>query len=159
MDLLEKRVVFRKRVRSISKVPFITKMSLLGSQRWTLHRQGDWSEDYHLTALMSSSSTPLLSPPEHFDGIERDDELWTQYVSNAADADKQMIDEWLKLVDTILVFVGFPCSRRFSNSLQINNRMHYSSAFFQRSSFLQGTVPNAIQPTSLTTSSSQSIPI
>ena len=55
---------------------------------------------------MSSTSSPLLLP-EHYDGIEKDDELWTQYVSIAADADKQMIDEWTKLVDTILVFVGF----------------------------------------------------
>jgi hypothetical protein len=31
----------------------------------------------------------------------------------AADADKQMIDEWMKLVDTVLVFVGF--STHFSH--------------------------------------------
>jgi len=56
---------------------------------------------------MSSPSSPLLYLPEGCDGIEKDDELWTQYVSIAADTDKQMIDEWTKLVDTILVFVGF----------------------------------------------------
>ena len=56
---------------------------------------------------MSTAHIPLLPLPEHRDGIERDDELWSQYVSIAADADKQMIDEWMKLVDTILVFVGF----------------------------------------------------
>jgi hypothetical protein len=55
---------------------------------------------------MSSPSSRLL-PSEHYDEIEKDDELWAQYVSIAADADKQMIDELMKLVDTILVFVGF----------------------------------------------------
>jgi hypothetical protein len=55
---------------------------------------------------MSSPSSPLL-PRVHYDEIEKDDELWAQYVSIAADADKQMIDELMKLVDTILVFVGF----------------------------------------------------
>jgi len=66
------------------------------------------SEDCHPT-FMSSPSSPLLSPPqvEDSDRIEKDDELWTQYVSIAADADKQMIDEWMNQVDTILVFVGF----------------------------------------------------
>ena len=67
----------------------------------------DTSEDCHLTAFMSSPSSPFFTLPEHYDQIERDDELWTQYVSIAADADKQMIDEWMKLVDTVLVFVGF----------------------------------------------------
>jgi len=58
-------------------------------------------------AFMSSPGSSLLSPL-HCDGLERDDEhIWTQYVSIAADTDKQMIDEWMKLVDTILVFVGF----------------------------------------------------
>ena len=64
-------------------------------------------------AFMSSPGSSLLSSL-HCDGLERDDEnIWTQYVSIAADTDKQMIDEWMKLVDTILVFVGFftPVSR------------------------------------------------
>ena len=75
---------------------------------------------------MLSSSSPFLTHSEHYDEIERDDELWTQYVSIAADADKQMIDGWMKLVDTVLVFVSFfPCSRRLSSSLRIYNRMHY----------------------------------
>ena len=54
-----------------------------------------------------SSTNILLLPSDHHDEIEKDDELWIQYVSIAADADKQMIDAWMKLVDTILVFVGF----------------------------------------------------
>ena len=56
---------------------------------------------------MSSTSSPFLSLSEHDDGIERDDELWTQYVSITTDADKRMVDEWMKLIDTILVFVSF----------------------------------------------------
>ena len=52
------------------------------------------------------SSCPSLSDPEHCDGLGRDDELWIQYVSITADADKRMIDESMKLIDTILVFVG-----------------------------------------------------
>jgi hypothetical protein len=70
------------------------------------HRHADMSEDCRPT-FMSSSSSPLLPLPEDCDRVEKDDELWTQYVSIAADADKQMIDEWMKLVDTVLVFVGF----------------------------------------------------
>jgi hypothetical protein len=65
------------------------------------------SEDFRPTAFMSSPSSPLLPLSGHWDGIEKDDKLWTQYVSIATDADKQMIDEWMKLVDTVLVFVGF----------------------------------------------------
>ena len=67
------------------------------------------SEDCHPTAFMSSpiDNSPFLTHPEHYDEIEKDDELWSQYVLIAADADKQMIDEWMKLVDTILVFVCF----------------------------------------------------
>jgi hypothetical protein len=66
------------------------------------------NEDCNPT-FMSSPSSPLPSRPqaEDSDRIEKDDELWTQYVSIAADADKQMIDEWMNQVDTILVFVGF----------------------------------------------------
>ena len=56
---------------------------------------------------MSSPSSQLLPLSKDCDGLEQDDELWTQYVSMAAEADKQMVDEWMKLVDTILVFVGF----------------------------------------------------
>lgn len=59
---------------------------------------------------MSSPSRPLLlheRKPEHYDEIEKDDELWTQYVSTAADSDNRMIDGWMKLVDTLLVSVGF----------------------------------------------------
>ena len=65
-------------------------------------------EGFHPTVYMSSPNSPFLTHSEHYDEIEKDDELWTEYVSSAADADKQMIDESMKLVDTILVFVGFP---------------------------------------------------
>ena len=63
-------------------------------------------KDCHPITYMSFPNSPFLTLPEHNDEIERDDELWTQYVSIAADIDKQMIDEWMKLVDTVLVLVG-----------------------------------------------------
>ena len=104
----------------------LTVSELFLSDENTIYHRHDMSEYCHPSTFMLSSSSPFLTHSEHYDEIERDDELWTQYVSIAADADKQMIDGWMKLVDTVLVFVGFfPCSRRLSNSLRIYNRMHY----------------------------------
>ena len=87
----------------------LTVSELVLSDENTIYHRHDMSEYCHPTTFMPSPSSPFLthSESEHYDEIERDDELWTQYVSIAADADKQMIDGWMKLVDTILVFACF----------------------------------------------------
>ena len=35
-----------------------------------------------------------------------DDPLWKEYVEKAEEFDKRMIDDWNKIVDVILVYVG-----------------------------------------------------
>ncbi|KDR84283.1 hypothetical protein GALMADRAFT_237028 [Galerina marginata CBS 339.88] len=40
------------------------------------------------------------------DGIEKDDELWKQYLDFATEYDNRLIDDWNKIVDTILVYVA-----------------------------------------------------
>jgi hypothetical protein len=68
-----------------------------------------------LTRRSESSSTPLLpisrpdtSFPDNakFDNIEEDDPVWKQYVDAARVFDTNMIDEWNKFLDVILVFVS-----------------------------------------------------
>ena len=44
------------------------------------------------------------------DQIEVDDPLWKEYVDKAGSFDERMVDEWNKIVDVILVYVGIPCS-------------------------------------------------
>ena len=44
--------------------------------------------------------------------VEKDDPLWQEYVEKAATFDERMIDDWNKIVDVILVYVGIslnPC--------------------------------------------------
>ena len=38
--------------------------------------------------------------------VEKDDPLWKEYVEKAAAFDTRMVDEWNKIVDVILVYVG-----------------------------------------------------
>ena len=38
--------------------------------------------------------------------VEKDDPLWKQYVEKAAIFDGRMVDEWNKIVDVLLVYVG-----------------------------------------------------
>ena len=38
--------------------------------------------------------------------VEKDDPLWKQYVEKAALFDKRMVDQWNKIVDVLLVYVG-----------------------------------------------------
>ena len=41
------------------------------------------------------------------DNVEKDDSLWNEYLDKAAVFDVRMIDEWNKIVDVLLVYVGY----------------------------------------------------
>ena len=41
------------------------------------------------------------------DNVEKDDPLWKEYLDKAAVFDVRMIDEWNKIVDVLLVYVGY----------------------------------------------------
>ena len=38
--------------------------------------------------------------------VEKDDPLWKQYVEKAASFDERIVDQWNKIVDVLLVYVG-----------------------------------------------------
>ena len=63
-------------------------------------------------------STPFLPPmstttPSEIwnnilkDNVEKDDPLWKEYLDKAAVFDVRMVDEWNKIIDVLLVYVGF----------------------------------------------------
>ena len=60
-------------------------------------------------------ATPYISEPERVwhdifkNKVEKDDPLWKEYVEKAATFDERMVDEWNKIVDVILVYVGISC--------------------------------------------------
>ena len=39
--------------------------------------------------------------------VEKDDPLWKLYLDKAAAFDARMVDEWNKIVDVLLVYVGY----------------------------------------------------
>ena len=39
--------------------------------------------------------------------VEKDDPLWNEYLDKAAAFDERMVDEWNKIVDVLLVYVGY----------------------------------------------------
>ena len=41
------------------------------------------------------------------DNVEKDDRVWQEYVDKAAVFDERMVDEWNKIVDVLLVYVGY----------------------------------------------------
>ena len=38
--------------------------------------------------------------------VEKDDPVWKQYVEKAALFDERMVDQWNKIVDVLLIYVG-----------------------------------------------------
>ena len=61
---------------------------------------------------MSSSTTPMATPSEIWNDIlegdvQKDDSLWEDYLVSAAEFDKRMVDDLNKIVDVLLVFVGY----------------------------------------------------
>ena len=41
------------------------------------------------------------------DNVGKDDPLWEEYLVKAAKFDKNTVDEWNKIVDVLLVYVGY----------------------------------------------------
>ena len=41
------------------------------------------------------------------DNVGKDDPLWKEYLDKAAIFDVRMVDEWNKIVDVLLVYVGY----------------------------------------------------
>ena len=39
--------------------------------------------------------------------VKKDDPLWKSYLENAAVFDARIVDEWNKIVDVLLVYVGY----------------------------------------------------
>jgi hypothetical protein len=48
---------------------------------------------------MAQSKLPNMSTPDH-------DSLWEEYLKEATSFDKRIIEDWNKIVDVTLVFVG-----------------------------------------------------
>ena len=53
------------------------------------------------TSLNMSTDTRAYREP-----VSKDDELWKIYVDKAAEFDERIIEDWNKIVDVTLVFVG-----------------------------------------------------
>jgi len=51
---------------------------------------------------MRQPTLPDMSTPEH-------DSLWKEYLDKATLFDKRIIEDWNKIVDVTLVFVGILC--------------------------------------------------
>ena len=41
------------------------------------------------------------------DNVKKDDPVWQEYLDKAAVFDEHMVDEWNKIVDILLVYVGY----------------------------------------------------
>ena len=55
-----------------------------------------------------SDSHQLLKGASQSEGeVNEDDEIWIKYLEIAEASDKRMINDWTRVVDSILVFVGF----------------------------------------------------
>ena len=70
---------------------------------------------------MSTTPMPVVTPSEIWNdllkgNVEKDDPLWKEYLDKAAVFDARMMDELNKIVDVLLVYVGYflPHSQRIS---------------------------------------------
>jgi len=54
-----------------------------------------------LQPTLSDTSTDIFNKP-----VQKDDPLWKEYVKKATSFDKRIIEDWNKIVDVTLVFVG-----------------------------------------------------
>jgi hypothetical protein len=61
------------------------------------------------------------------DNVEKDDPLWKEYLDKAAAFDVRMIDEWNKIVDVLLVYVGCFLLPSREISLSSSHRLRSSS--------------------------------
>ena len=64
-----------------------------------------------MAATTPSPATPSEIWNKILNGnVQKDDPLWTEYLDKAAAFDVRMVDEWNKIIDVLLVYVGgFPC--------------------------------------------------
>jgi len=65
-----------------------------------------------ISAPFPMSTTPMVTPSEIWNhilkgNVEKDDPLWNEYLDKAAVFDVRMVDEWNKIVDVLLVYVGY----------------------------------------------------
>jgi hypothetical protein len=64
------------------------------------------------------------------DNVGKDDPLWKEYLDKAAVFDVRMVDEWNKIVDVLLVYVGISCYEIAASSYhRIDYRLRFSSPF------------------------------
>lgn len=94
--------------------------------------------------------------------VEKDDPLWKQYVEKAALFDERMVDQWNKIVDVLLVYVGISGSISFFSDMSrclslIWHRLRYSFPSWPPLSLIPLRNFNAIQPISPMISSLRSI--
>ena len=64
------------------------------------------------STISISAAFPMSTPSEIWNDIlknnvEKDDPLWKEYLDKAAVFDVRMVDEWNKIVDVLLVYVGY----------------------------------------------------
>ena len=64
---------------------------------------------YSLSVLQFPMSTTPSDIWENIleGNVEKDDPLWKLYLDKAAAFDARMVDEWNKIVDVLLVYVGY----------------------------------------------------
>ena len=65
-----------------------------------------------VTSIISAPFPMSTTPSEVWnnilkDNVGKDDPLWKEYLDNAAVFDVRMVDEWNKIVDVLLVYVGY----------------------------------------------------
>ena len=59
--------------------------------------------------------------------VRKDDPLWEEYLDKAAAFDERMLDELNKIVDVLLVYVGFSCYIYDELAHPIEHRLRFSS--------------------------------
>ena len=56
---------------------------------------------------MSTTPSPEIWNNILKDKVEKDDPFWNEYLDKAAVFDVRVVDEWNKIVDVLLVYVGY----------------------------------------------------
>ena len=71
-----------------------------------------WPQPYHSIFIIFAPFPMSTTPSDIWDNIlkgnvEKDDPLWKLYLDKAAVFDARMVDEWNKIIDVLLVYVGY----------------------------------------------------
>ena len=73
----------------------------------------DFSGRAPSVTFIISAPFPMSTTPSEVwsnilkDNVGKDDPLWKEYLDKAAVFDVRMVDEWNKIVDVLLVYVGY----------------------------------------------------